>query len=246
MSKDFIKSLTSVTKVVDLSSPIFSFMPVWPTLPDVMVTPFKNIVRDGVRITLIKMTTHSGTHVEVPAHFLEHGKSLEQIPVERFAKEGIVIDLSSKVKPGKSIELSIVKDYYDEEIREGDVVMLYTGWSNKRGLNAEFLFEWPYISRELAEYLVSKGIKAVGIDTLSVSGWCEKVATHDPVTDEDASIIHKIFLQNNIIIIEDLNNLDRVLEGRKSRRAFFIFAPLLIMGSEAAPCRALALVFKEE
>jgi len=244
--EEFIKILNDHFKVIDLSSPIFSFMPIWPTLPDVVVMPFKNIVRDGVRITLVKMTTHSGTHTEVPAHFLEHGKSLEQIPVERFIGEGIVIDLSNKVKPGKPIELSAVKDCYDDEIKKGDVVMLYTGWSKKRGFNAEFLFEWPYISHELAEYLVSKGIKAIGIDTISVSGWCEKVATHDPVTDEDASIIHKIFLQNDIIIIEDLNNLDRVLEGRGSRRAFFIFAPLLIIGSEAAPCRALAFIIKEE
>ena len=93
MPEEFIKILNEHFKVIDLSSPIFSFMPVWPTLPDVVVMPFKNIVRDGVRITLIKMTTHSGTHTEVPAHFLEHGKSLEQIPVERFVGEGIVIDL---------------------------------------------------------------------------------------------------------------------------------------------------------
>jgi len=189
------------------------------------------------------MTTHSGTHVDAPLHFIVDGKSVDQMPIDAFAGEGLTIDLSYK-RPGEAITVNDIKAYEDE-IKPRDVLMLHTGWGKKLGFNPEYLFEWPYVVEETAEYLVEKKVKALGVDTLSVGGWDGQLPGHGPVAVKGSPArTHRILLGAGIVLIESLTNLDLVLDGRRSRRAYFIYAPIAFKDADGGPCRALAMIFE--
>ena len=217
-------------------------MPIWPTQPNLLYEQTSNVPRDLNTLNVIhQMTMHSGTHVDVPLHFVVGGKSVDQLPVEAFVGEGVVINLSYK-KPKEEITVEDVKAF-GHEIKVDDVLMLHTGWDKKLGYNPEYLFEWPYLVEETAEYLVEKQVKALGVDTLSVGGWDGDTPGHGPVAGPGSGArTHHILLGAGIILIETLRNLDRVLAGARSRRAHFVFAPIAFQGAEGGPCRALALL----
>ncbi|MEM1570096.1 MAG: cyclase family protein [Candidatus Bathyarchaeia archaeon] len=231
-------------KIVDLSQVLYNCMPLWPTQPNLLYEMLSNVPRDGSTMHIIRqMTTHSGTHVDVPLHFIVDGKSVDQLPIDNFVGEGLTVDLSYK-KPREAITIDDLK-VYENEIKPGDVLMLYTGWDKKFGFNPEYLFEWPYVIEETAEYLVEKKIKALGVDTLSVGGWDGQLPGHGPVTAKGSPArTHRILLGAGIILIESLRNLDLVLDGRKHRRAYFIYAPVAFKYADGGPCRALAMIFE--
>ncbi|MDQ1279024.1 MAG: Cyclase family protein [Thermoproteota archaeon] len=216
-------------------------MPAWPTQPSLLYEQTSNVARDGATMHVIRqMTTHTGTHVDAPLHFVAEGKSVDQLPIEAFTGEGIVVDLSHK-KAGEEITIEDLK-IYDRDIKIDDVLMLYTRWDKKFGFNSQYLFEWPYLVEETARYLVKKKIKALGVDTLSVSGWDGETPGHGPIAKKDSPAeTHRILLGAGIILIEALKNLDLLLEGAKTRRAYFVYPPITFQGAEGGPCRALAI-----
>lgn len=231
-------------RIIDLSHVLYNCMPSWPTQPNFLYEMVSNAARDGSTMHIVRqMTTHTGTHIDAPLHFISEGKSVDHLPIESFVGEGLVIDLSYK----RAREAITVEDIegYENEIKPGDVLMLHTGWDKKFGFNSEYLFEWPHLIEETAKYLAGKRIKALGVDTLSVSGWDGEVPGHGPVAAKGSSArIHKILLEAGVILIESLRSLDKVLDGEKSRRAYFIYAPLALKGADGGPCRALALIFE--
>lgn len=233
------------TKIVDLSQILYNCMPSWPTQPNFLYEMVRNVARDGSTMHIIRqMTTHTGTHIDAPLHFVVGGKSVDQLPIESFVGEGLVIDLSHK-RAGEPIVVDDIKAY-EEHVKPGDVLMIYTGWDRKFGFNPEYLFEWPYLTEETAKHIVRMGVKALGIDTLSVGGWDGNLPGHGPTAKIGSSAeVHRILLSAGIIIIEALRNLDKVLEGRKYRRAYFIYAPIALVGADGGPCRTVALLFDE-
>jgi len=186
------------------------------------------------------MVTHTGTHIDAPAHFLSAGKTVDRLPLESYYGEGTVIDLSKK-KAAEEITKEDLKEH-ERDIRNDEVLLIRTGWDKKIGLIPEFLFEWPYLGVESAEYLVSRKVKAVGIDGLSIGGWNETVPAHPPSAKSSPTDTHKILLSANIVIIEVLANLDQVLEGSDRARGFFLFAPLNFVKTEGSPTRAVAFL----
>lgn len=229
-------------KVVDLTHLMYRDMVSWPTLPSLMYEHTALAARDLYTMTVItRMTTHIGTHIDVQSHFVPGGKSIEDYSIENFIGEGVVLDLSWK-KAGEEISVEDLKKY-ENDIREGEVVMLCTKWDKKNRYTNEYLFQWPHLGVDAAKYLVSKRIKAVGIDALSIGGWMDTVPGQEPVAKSSPVEVHRILLRADIIIVEELTGLDEVLDGKKTARAFFVFAPLKLSGAEGSPCRAFAFVY---
>ncbi len=235
------RSVHHFSRIVDLSHPLSPGMPGWPTQPTLSYEYIKEAAIDGYTLTLIRrMVTHTGTHVDAPAHFLPVGRTIDQIPLESYYGEGVVIDLTRK-RPAEEITREDLSRH-DQEIQQGRVIVLRTGWDEKLGWNHDFLFKWPHLSIESANYLASKKVKAVGIDGLSVGGWSEDVPEQGPLAKSSPSEVHKILLSHDVVIIELLANLDSLLNGGEIAEAFFIFAPLNFVKAEGSPCRALALI----
>jgi kynurenine formamidase len=138
-------------EVIDLSNPVEERMPVWPALPSVRCEQTNWAARDGFTMEQVEMSTHTGTHIDAPLHFVPEGKTVDDFPLEKFMGEGIVLDLAPK-EPEAPITVEELEPFVDD-IDSDDVVMLHTGWDQYHGRTPEYLFEFPYLTGEAAQYL---------------------------------------------------------------------------------------------
>jgi len=227
-------------EIIDLSNPIDEDVPIWPTFDRLRCEQTHWAARDGATMERVEMASHTGTHVDAPLHFVPEGKTLDDYPVEKFMGEGVAVDLAPK-EPESPITVEEL-ERFESEIEPGDVVMLHLGWDEYHGRTEEYLFEFPYLTGEAARYLADLGPKAVGTDGASVGGWVDEVPAHGPATDVGPDESHLPLLENDIIPIEELRNLDRVLDGDRTRRAFFCYPPLNFHGTSGGPVRAFAFL----
>ncbi|WP_075056309.1 cyclase family protein [Thermogymnomonas acidicola] len=163
-------------------------------------------------------------------------------PIETYFGRTLVVDVSS-TPAGKPIPLDTVRKHLEQK-KGSEILLLHTGGHSLRrgGNNSRYLFEWPYVDLDLAQYLSTKGLKAVGTDGLSIAGWGGgSVPGHGPITST-AREVHQTLLRMGTIIIEELTNLDKLLQGGKEfADVYTIFLPLRIDGSDGSPVRAVAL-----
>ena len=212
-------------KVYDLSVTIRSFMPLWPTNPNLRIEPVGTVPRDGYLVESINGVTHSGTHIDAPSHMLENGDSVDKLPLENLVSEGFMIKISPK---GKEINEGHLRERWRDDYN-GKAILLNTGWYKKRGFTREFQYDFPGLSEDAAEFLIKRGVKLVGIDSLGI----------EPFDHSDFKV-HKKILGAGIIIIEDLYGLDQLQEGKKY---LITAAPLKIENGSGAPARVFAIEF---
>ncbi len=202
-------------KIYDLSPVIHDDMVVWKNLPEkrsrLIIT---KTIKDGSNESKLEIEAHAGSHVDAPYHFLPRGKTIEKISLEKFMGTAIVLDFTR-------IKDTIIKNHFKNikiKIQKNDIVLLKT----KNKPDKRFNFSFTYLEKSGANYLVSKSIKAVGIDSLGIE---RNQPNHET---------HKILLSNNIPIFEGLD-LSKVKQGRY----FFYGFPLRIRKGDASPIRAV-------
>ncbi|MEL9990307.1 MAG: cyclase family protein [Thermoproteus sp.] len=227
-------------KVIDLSRELHNGMQIYPGDPPYRHEYVSMARRYGeVTLSRLEMGSHTGTHIDAPAHFVPGGDTIEKIPAERFVARGYVLDFSFK-RPGEAITAGDLMRY-SEKIRRGSAVMIYTGFSSKYGTE-EFLYDWPYLDRSSADYLAEVGVAVVGVEGMSVAGYAGVEGYPYPprASKEDVVYVHYKLLSAGIIVIENLTNLDLVIKECGSE-ALFVYAPIKIRGGEGGPARVLAL-----
>ncbi len=201
-------------KVIDISWPISKATTGYKDKDVVEFEEVKHFIKDGSRETNIRLSSHTGTHIDAPSHFLRDGKAIDQIKLERLVGPCRVLDLTI-------VEDKVTRDHLQEhEISENDIVLLKTNNSIKSPTE-KFSPHFIYLDDSGAHYLVEKKIKAVGIDYLGI----ERSQTGHPT--------HIALMHADIAIIEGLR-LQHVQPGSY----MFICLPLYTIGLEAAPARA--------
>jgi len=227
--------------VIDLTHELYTGMPTYPGDPP-FTHEYVKVGRNYGESTLSKISAglHSGTHVDLPRHFVPNGATAETISPSDFIAYGVVLDLSYK-RFGEPITREDLEKF-GNKIRQGYVVMLYTGFS-RAWSTEEFLYNWPYLDRSGADYLIERKIRAVGIEALSIAGWPGKEGYPYPprVARDDVAYVHYKLLSNGIYIIEGATNLDIALSKCKDGEGLFIFTPLKIRGAEGSPVRLLMM-----
>lgn len=202
-------------KIYDLSPEISECMAVYKNnvekKPRLKVT---RTIKEGANESRIEIDLHTGSHVDAPCHFLQKGRSIEQIDLSKFMGACLVIDFT-KVK-GRINE----KSFKNSKIKKNDIVVLKT----KKAPDKKFNRNFTYLEKSGASYLMKKGIKAVGIDSLGIE---RSQPNHET---------HKILLKRNIPIFEGLD-LSKVRQGRY----YFYGLPLKIRKGEASPVRAILI-----
>ncbi len=210
-------------KLVDLTHIMRTDMPVYPgTEPPIFKTGC-SIEVDGFLEKEITMFSHTGTHIDAPAHLIKEAKTLDQLELNHFYGAALLIDLESSEK--SQIEHHDLEPYL-EKITKVDFLILKTGWSRYWGTEAYFK-DYPVLTLKAATWLSKFNLKGVGLDTISIDN-----------ADVKALVIHKIILEKNIIIIENLNNLADI----KSPDFMFSCLPLRIEQADGSPVRAVAYV----
>ena len=213
----------STGRAIDLTQAIENGMTVYIGDAVPKISSFKRLEKDGVNLSIMTLGSHTGTHVDAPIHFVKGGKPLDQLSIDRFVGEAVVLDFSD-IRPGGEITASDLRRRATR-VERGDMVLLYTGMSRRWG-DPQARRTITYLSESAAHWLVSKGVKAVGIDYLSV----ERFGARVPVA-------HVTLLSHGIPIIESLNSNLSKLRGQ---RILFFCLPIKIRGCDGAPARAIA------
>jgi kynurenine formamidase len=182
---------------------------------------------------------HVGTHLDSPFHFAEGRWTTDQIPLDRLIGPAVVIDVSRSAAKDRDYLLQ-PSDIARWEKRHGRlargvIVLIRTGWGRYWGDRKAYFgsdapgdvenLHFPGVSREAAELLVRRGVRAVGIDTPSID--------HGPSRD---FIAHRIFGEANVPVFENVANLDRL--PAEGARVYAI--PMKIKGGSGAPLRIFA------
>lgn len=216
----------AIPMIYDLSQPVFHDAPQWATYPSITVTLEYKIATDGFNAEHVKLTTHSGTHIDAPFHFIPNAESVSDLPLEHFVAPAIALDFRSKT-PKSNINAADLHKLLAERDVRGHIVLLNTGWGEKRNFTKEYLEQYPYLSGDGAEFLVAKGIKGVGTDCLSIGGF----------EDGQGPPAHNALLGNKKLIVEDLRIPETLLDGKIRWFAAF---PIRLKGASAGWTRAIA------
>lgn len=196
--------------IIDISVPLTQELPVFPGDPPLR---FEAWPAEPFRLTRLCLGSHSGTHVDAPRHLLADGAGVESLRLESLIGPCRVFDLSAC---GDVLEADVVRALPLDGVRR---MLLRTAaapfWQRR-------LPEAAALTPAAAEYLAAKGLDLVGIDGLSVEA-------HDGNGD-----VHRRLLSSGAVILEGLD-LSLVPAGDYE----LICLPLLIPGSDGAPCRAV-------
>jgi arylformamidase len=224
-------------EVVDLSHTIHDEIQIYPGDPLPSIRRGLTHEKDYCHVDLLKLGSHTGTHIDAPYHFLKAGLRIDEIPVQRFIGNGILIDVSGKSE--RELITSTALELYASEIKKGDFVILRTGWDRYFGTPRYYLH--PYLSAEGARLLVKMGVSLVGVDALNVDPTYYRRMDSDPsakdLPDEEeyGYPVHDILLGNDILIVENLCNLDKI----NRRNGIYSFLPLKLKDSDGSPIRAV-------
>ena len=213
-------------KIIDLTLTVSSKTPTFPGSPQPSFIPWENVKEDGYNLELLYMSTHTGTHMDAPHHFLEKGAKIHEISLEKLVSEVALIQ--SRKSGGESITKIDIQKFEKKygKIASFSSVIFYTGW--QRNLQKKYYFtKNPGLSVSAAKYLASKKVSLVGIDSPSI----------DLGTDSKFSV-HQIFAKKGMLIVENLANLDKI----KSSKFHLVVLPLKLKNATGSPVRAVAFV----
>ena len=171
------------------------------------------------QVSEFTMVTHLGTHVDAPLHYVENGKSTSQMDLSAYCGEATCLEMTDIPTEG-TFDISEYLDKHHSEIRQGEILLLYTGWENK--LNTEEYFKFPDFHENTGEVLQKYGIKGIGFDLPSI----------DRTGDA-----HQSVLSRDIGIYESLINLAPLID----KRFFFSAVPLKFTFGDGSPVRAYAI-----
>lgn len=200
--------------IIDISWPLEDGMTVYPDNPPVKI---EQLNTKHTVISKIEMGSHTGTHVDVPAHAMEEGRTLGNISLTHFIGPAQVVDLSEVT------DVIRVSDLEDKDIPPGGRVLLKT--KNSSLSTETFSGDYVSLDGDAAEYLTKKRVQLIGIDYLSIKKRGD--------SDQRA---HTALLEANIPIIEGLRLAD-VQEGNYILSAL----PLKFDNLGGSPLRAILL-----
>lgn len=201
---------------IDVSVGLRDGMVHWPDNPPVRLSRFLDIDRgDAANVSQISMGVHTGTHMDAPIHFLAAGAGMEKLPLGAVMGPARVIQIKDK----RRIEVAEVQAHRP---RKGERILFKTRNSTRRWAAKPFMEDFVYLSSQAARFLVSRGVRTVGVDYLSIGGM------------DNGAECHGIILSAGVWVIEGLD-LSRVPAGRYD----LICLPLKVMAGDGAPARAI-------
>ena len=211
-------------KPIDLTLTISKSIPSFPGSPTPQFISWSNLKEDGYNLELLFLSSHTGTHLDAPFHFVKNGIKIDQIPLGRLMGKAILI----KIKKSKNSPIT-KSDILQFEKKNGSIpdkssIFFFTDWQKNLKKNNYFT-ENPGLALSASTYLAQKKTNLVGIDSPSI----------DLGKDESFSV-HHVLSKNNILIVENLANLNKI----KSKEFDFTILPLKLKDATGSPVRAVA------
>jgi arylformamidase len=202
-------------KIYDITLPVSDSLPVYPGDPPVRVEPVMRVeLGEEANVSAISMSSHSGTHIDVPRHCFEDGLSVDLLPLEVLIGKAVVVELTG------------VKAIGREQLKrlpvKGEERVLLKTDSSSLGLSRLQTVDSAYLTEDGAQFLLEAGVRLVGIDGLSIEHFSGK------------GKVHRLLLRNDVLVVEGLK-LDEVAPGEYE----LICLPMKISDGDGAPVRAV-------
>ncbi len=203
----------------------------------------------GWAVEELHMITHCGTHVDAPWHYApisegRRARTIDEIPLEWFYGDGVVLDFRHK-KPGEGINEEDIQKALEKigyELKPFDIVLIMTGWDKKIG-TPEY-FNNPGLTYDAVKWIVERGVKLIGIDAYSLDRSFAAMAADYMQTGDGKCIwpAHFVGIEKEYLHIEKLANLDKIPKPFGFKVAAF---PLKIYKASAGPARVVAIIEEE-
>ena len=207
--------------VIDLTHTIRESMPVYPGTEPPRLETANTYEKDLFKETLITMFSHTGTHMDPPAHIFPEGKMLDQFPADQFLGRALVIDCRD-LKAGDAITMAHIRKY-GKKAEQAEFLLFNLGWDRYWGAG-DYFGDFPCMDDAVLDYIIAGHYKGIGVDTISI----------DPMNS--LSRHRKLFRETEIVVIENLTNLQLCGSDLFS----FICFPLKIGNCDGSPVRAVA------
>lgn len=214
-----------IRRLYDVTLPLGPSMPTWPGDPPVSIEPALTIEQDGARVSKLALGSHTGTHIDAPAHLLPGGQDTGTLDLHHLIGPALVIYLPEAAAITRTELLLATRAYRSILDKPPWRLLLKTRNSDRGILAREFTPDYVALTQDAAEWLADQGAVLVGIDALSV----------DPFDDARCSA-HRVLLAKRIIIVEGLD-LREVAPGVYN----LVCLPLRIPHGDGAPARAVLL-----
>ena len=204
----------------DISLRIHNDIPVWPGDPKVRLEWLLRIDQgDSVNLTALNMSAHTGTHIDMPKHFIDSGKTLDELDLDVLIGKARVIGVPYDVKV-------ISEEYLRTVPLEGVERILFKTANSRLVVEQPLSFHPDYVALDISggQYLARSGCKLVGIDYMSIGYYADPQGAHYPLLGAD------------VIVLEGIN-----LDGVEPGDYQLIALPLKLSGREGAPARAILI-----
>ena len=201
-------------KIIDVTRLLANGMLVY---PGDMHPSFRQEERGNYLISDLRMSTHTGTHIDAPAHYLKFGDTIDTLPLDNLIGRCRVLDV-------RGAGSTITPDHLRGRIAGAARLLLKTSFSG----TDRFTEDYPCLSDDAAQLVTRSGIRCIGIDSPSIESFhCE-------------GTVHRELLGHGCIIIE-LLNLSCVTEGDYDMVAL----PLRLKGLDGSPARVVLSIPEE-
>lgn len=209
-----------MTRIHDITVPISTALPVYPGDPRIQLEQVMSLDRgDIANVSRLACSTHAGTHVDPPSHFIAGATPLDQLPLDTLIGPARVVDVGD----AKAIDAAVLQGCNLEGVRRVLFKTRNSGfWPPNEG-DEEFHEDFVYIEADAARVLARRGVRLVGIDYLSV----EKFNFDQPTT-------HLVLLGAGVVIVEGL-----VLRNVPPGDYELVCLPLKIKDGDGAPARVV-------
>ena len=213
-------------KFIDLTLPVSEKIPTFPGSPQPIFIQWENIKDDGYNLELLFLSSHTGTHLDAPYHFLEKGKKIHEISLKRLIINAILIKI--RKRGDQAITKTDIQKFEKKhgKIPNESTIIFWTGWQ-KMIKNDSYFVKNPGLSVTAAKYLISKKTNLVGIDSPSID-----------LGKEKRFLVHHLFAKNDVLIVENLANLDKI----KSWKFQLAVLPMKLENATGAPVRAVGII----
>ncbi len=179
---------------------------------------FREIDNGQYRVTEMTLGSHTGTHIDAPSHYLEGGRTVDQIPPGVLMGPARVLDCSDAGEV-------IGPDHLAGRLAGASTLLLKTWFSERQ----EFDPGYPALSVEAADLIADAGVTCLGTDAPSIEAY------------HGDGAVHRRLLGSGMVILE-LLDLSAVPEGNY----FMVALPMRLKGADGSPVRAILCDMEEQ
>ena len=222
-------------RFIVLSHPLRADAPTWPGNPPAAEIELRDAIERGdvANTTVLRLFSHSGTHVDTPWHFNPNGPAAWQLPIERFVFEAPRL-LDLPCSDSEAITRARLEAHSDT-IAAADLLLLRTGWAINRPLDPRrFVEDGPLLDPEAAHWLVDRhpDLRAIATDAVSIGSPSQpevSVEIHHALTGVGRADGRFVLIYEDVDIVPEV------------ARAIRIYAwPLFIDGADGSPVTIVA------